>query len=171
MAKKINSKVFPGIQGGPLEHIIASKAVAFKEALEPSFKDYAKRIISNAKHLAEKLLSEGFDLVSGGTDNHLILIDLNSKNITGKEAQIALDSVGITVNKNTVPGETRSPFITSGIRIGTPALTTRGMGKDEMETIAKLISVVINNIYDEQKISSVMGQVTELTKNFDLFKR
>ncbi len=168
--KKINSKVFPGIQGGPLEHVIAAKAVSFKEALEPYFKDYAKRIISNAKHLADKLLSEDFKLVSGGTDNHLILIDLNNKNVTGKQAQQALDSVGITVNKNTVPGETRSPFVTSGVRLGTPALTTRGMGHTEMEIIAKLISSVINNLEDEKKLNNVKKQVEELTKNFELFK-
>lgn len=171
ISKKINSKVFPGIQGGPLEHIIAAKAVSFKEALEPSFRGYAKRIVSNAKHLADKLLSEDFKLVSGGTDNHLILIDLNNKNVTGKQAQHALDSVGITVNKNTVPGETRSPFVTSGIRIGTPALTTRGMGHTEMEIIAKLISIVINSLEDEKKLNNVKKQVKELTKNFELFKR
>ena len=169
ISKKVNSKVFPGIQGGPLEHIIAAKAISFKEALEPSFKDYAKRIVSNAKHLADKLLAEDFKLVSGGTDNHLILIDLNNKNVTGQEAQQALDSVGITVNKNTIPGETRSPFVTSGIRLGTPALTTRGMGEVEMGIIAKLISEVINNLEDEKKLNNVKKQVSELTKNFKLF--
>ena len=167
--KKINLKVFPGIQGGPLEHIIAAKAVCFKEALEPSFKEYARKVVSNAKCLADKLLSCGFNLVSGGTDNHLILIDLSGKNVTGKAVQSALDSVGITVNKNTVPGETRSPFVTSGIRLGTPALTTRGMGKEEMELIASFISKVIDNIDDEKTLKSVKAEVLELTKNFVLF--
>ncbi len=169
-AKKINSKVFPGIQGGPLEHVIAAKAVSFKEALEPSFKDYAAKVISNAQHLADKLLSYGFNLVSGGTDNHLILVDLCNKNITGKLAQSALDKVGITVNKNTVPGETRSPFVTSGIRLGTAALTTRGMGACEMKAIAGLISRVVDNISDDLELDKIKQEVLQITQNFELFK-
>ena len=169
-AKKINSKVFPGIQGGPLEHVIAAKAVSFKEALDPSFKDYAAKVISNAQHLADKLLSYGFNLVSGGTDNHLILVDLCNKNITGKLAQSALDKVGITVNKNTVPGETKSPFVTSGIRLGTAALTTRGMGACEMKAIAELISRVVDNISDDLELDKIKQEVLQITQHFELFK-
>ncbi len=168
-AKKVNSKIFPGIQGGPLEHVIAAKAVAFKEALQPEFKTYAKKIIENAKALAEGLLAEKFSLVTGGTDNHLMLVDLSATEVTGKDAEIALDHAGITVNKNTVPNEKRSPFVTSGIRIGTPALTTRGMGPTEMKKIALWISQVVKNTKDEAVITNVRAQVKELCQQFPMY--
>src|SRR5690606_7584670 len=135
-AKQINSAVFPGMQGGPLMHVIAAKAVAFREALEPNFLDYQKKVLENARALAAALLGRGLRLVSGGTDNHLILLDVGSSGLTGKEVESALDQVHITVNKNTIPFETRSPFVTSGIRLGTPAITSRGLGVKEMEAIA-----------------------------------
>lgn len=163
-AKAVNSKIFPGIQGGPLEHIIAAKAVAFGEALKPDFKIYSQQIIKNAKALAEALLTHDFNLVTGGTDNHLMLIDLNNKNITGKDAEAALDEAGITVNKNTVPYDTRSPFVTSGIRIGTPALTSRGMKEDEMKIIGAWINEAISNYTDKKKLSSIKNQVIEFCK-------
>ncbi|MFL0165820.1 serine hydroxymethyltransferase [Candidatus Clostridium helianthi] len=144
-AQVLNKNIFPGIQGGPLEHIIAAKAVCFKEALDPSFKTYGENVVENCKELAEQLIARGFKIVSGGTDNHVFLVDLNNKDITGKEAEALLDSVGITVNKNTVPNETRSPFVTSGIRIGTAAITTRGFVKDDMAEIASVISEAIEN--------------------------
>lgn len=168
-AKKVNSKIFPGIQGGPLEHVIAAKAVAFKEALQPEFKTYAKKIIENAQALAEGLLAEKFSLVTGGTDNHLMLVDLSATEVTGKDAEIALDHAGITVNKNTVPNEKRSPFVTSGIRIGTPALTTRGMGPTEMKKIAQWISQVVKNTKDEAVITKVRAQVKELCQQFPMY--
>ena len=155
--KKMNSKIFPGIQGGPLEHVIAGKAVAFGEALRPEFKIYMQQVVNNAKTLAEQLMSEGFQLVTNGTDNHLILLDLSNKEVTGKLAEISLDEAGITVNKNTVPNEKRSPFVTSGIRIGTPALTTRGMGPGEMKQIGKWISAILKdpeNVNLKAKIKS-----------------
>ena len=167
-AKALNSKIFPGIQGGPLEHVIAAKAVAFGEALKPDFKNYAQKVVDNAKALAEILLSEGLELVTGGTDNHLMLIDLSNRELTGKDAEIALDHAGITVNKNTVPNEKRSPFVTSGVRIGTPALTTRGMGVNEMKTIGHWISQVINNHQDTVKIEKIRKDVKELCKQFPL---
>ncbi|EIF6155882.1 serine hydroxymethyltransferase [Clostridium perfringens] len=142
-AKALDKNIFPGIQGGPLMHIIAAKAVCFKEALEPSFKTYMEQVVKNAQVLAEALESYGFKLVSNGTDNHLILIDLTNKDITGKDAEILLDSIGITLNKNTVPNETRSPFVTSGVRIGTPAITTRGFKEEEMKEIASIINDAI----------------------------
>lgn len=169
-AKFMNSKIFPGIQGGPLEHVIAGKAVAFKEALEPSFRIYTQKVVENAKILAESMLSEGFNLVTGGTDNHLILVDLSNKEITGKQAEIALDEAGITVNKNTVPNEKRSPFVTSGIRIGTPALTTRGMGRDEMKQIAKWISIVLKNADNSEVKNDIHQKVKELCKQFPIYK-
>ena len=141
-AKQINSAVFPGMQGGPLMHVIAAKAVAFGEALAPEFKDYQRRVVENARALAESLHAKGLRLVSGGTDNHLVLIDVNASGLTGKEVEAALDSVHITVNKNTIPFETRSPFVTSGIRVGTPAVTTRGLGVKEMEQVADCIARV-----------------------------
>lgn len=168
-AKKLNSRIFPGIQGGPLEHVIAGKAVAFGEALQPEFKEYAKKVVDNAQVLAEALLSEGFDLVTGGTDNHLLLLDLSKLDVTGKSAEQALDQAGITVNKNTVPNETRSPFVTSGIRIGTPALTTRGMGSDEMKKIAQWISLVVKNVENEKIAADVRGQVKELCQGFPIY--
>jgi glycine hydroxymethyltransferase len=169
-SKKVNSKIFPGIQGGPLEHVIAAKAVSFKEALDPSFKTYAAQIVKNAKALADGLLSEDFNLVTGGTDNHLCLLDLSNSPVTGKAGEEALDHAGITVNKNTVPNEKRSPFVTSGLRIGTPALTTRGMKENEMRLISKWISRVIKNIDNEGEIKKIRGEVAELCKSFPLYK-
>ena len=161
-AKKLDSAIFPGMQGGPLMHIIAAKAVAFAEALKPEFKVYQQNIVSNSKHLAEKMTEKGFRLVSGGTDNHLILVDLTSKGVTGKQAQIALDQAGITVNRNTIPFETLSPMVTSGVRIGTAAATTRGFGREEMERIAGWIDRVVTHIDDEAEIGKVRAEITEL---------
>ena len=173
-AKLMNSRIFPGIQGGPLEHIIAGKAVAFGEALNPSFKNYIQNVLDNAKSLAEVLKSEGFHLVTGGTDNHLILIDLKQSTgcteLTGKVAENILDQAGITVNKNTVPNETRSPFVTSGIRIGTPALTTRGMKSSEMVQIAKWISQVLKNPDNTQLHLQIQQQVKDLCQSFPIYK-
>ncbi|MFP5520182.1 MAG: serine hydroxymethyltransferase [Bdellovibrionia bacterium] len=168
-AKLMNSKIFPGIQGGPLEHIIAAKAVAFKEALQPEFKTYSQRVVNNAKALSESLLSLGYNLVTGGTDNHLLLLDLSETPITGKQAEISLDEAGITVNKNTVPNEKRSPFVTSGIRIGTPALTTRGMGPAEMQKIAKWIDRVLKNIDNLEEKHKVHNEVKELCRSFPIY--
>jgi glycine hydroxymethyltransferase len=169
LAKKMNSKIFPGIQGGPLEHIIAAKAVAFGEALRPEFKTYSENVVKNAKALAEQMLAEGFDLVTGGTDNHLILLDLSNKEVTGKLAEISLDEAGITVNKNTVPNEKRSPFVTSGIRIGTPALTTRGMGPAEMKQIGKWISAVLKDPENTNLKASIHSSVKELCRQFPIY--
>ena len=166
-AKKIDKAIFPGIQGGPLMHIIAAKAVAFKEALTDEFKEYQKQILKNAQALAEKLQSyDGMRLVSGGTDNHLMLVDLNDMGITGKDAENALDKVGITLNKNTIPFETRSPFVTSGIRIGTPAVTTRGMKEEEMELIGELIYKALKNIDNEDKLDEIRERVYDLSDKF-----
>jgi len=168
-AKDVNKKIFPGIQGGPLMHVIAAKAVAFKEALDPNFISYQKQVISNAKHLSECLASAGFKIVSGGTDTHLILIDLSNKNITGKAAEEALDLAGITVNKNTVPFETRSPFVTSGIRIGTPALTTRGMKNREMGMIADMIVQTMEHIDDPVFHNKTRENIREFCEQFPLY--
>ena len=168
-AKAIDKAVFPGSQGGPLEHIIAAKAVCFKEALAPSFKDYARRVVENAKALAAALTSMGFQIVSGGTDNHLMLIDLRNRGLTGKVAQASLDAASITVNKNTVPKETQSPFVTSGIRIGTPAVTTRGMGPADMSRIAALIDRVLRAPEDAAVASAVRADVLVLTSEFPLY--
>ncbi len=168
-AKSINKTIFPGIQGGPLEHIIAAKAVAFKEALMPEFANYAKQIVNNAKTLCASIMGHGFEIVSGGTDTHLFLVDLSSRNITGKEAEIALDKAGITINKNTVPNETQSPFVTSGIRIGTPTLTTRGMKEKEMEIVADLIADVLKNLNNDDKLTKIKQKVVELTASFPLY--
>lgn len=170
-AKKINSKIFPGIQGGPLEHVIAAKAVAFKEALEPSFKGYALQIIKNAKILEKIFRSESIKMVTGGTDNHLLLLDLSDRELTGKDAESLLEQAGITVNKNTVPNEKRSPFVTSGIRIGTPALTTRGMKEPEMELIGLWISKLIKNPKDSALISEIHHHVRELCGRFPLYQK
>ncbi len=170
--KAVNSLIFPGIQGGPLMHVIAAKAVAFKEALDPSFKAYQTQVIANARSLAEELMARGLNLVTGGTDNHLMLIDLNSAadgSITGKDAEAWLDLAGITVNKNTIPNEKRSPFITSGIRIGTPALTTRGMGRPEMKLIGAWISEVLETRGDSTKLAGIRGKVKELCGKFKLY--
>ncbi len=168
LAKRINSAVFPGTQGGPLEHVIAAKAVCFGEALKPAFKDYAAKIVSNAQALADALQARGVKLVSGGTDNHLMLIDLKEESVTGKELEARLDSVHITANKNTVPGEKRSPFVTSGVRLGTPAATTRGMGEAEMKVIAECIADCIW-CYEEKK-DEISARVLELTKRFPLYE-
>lgn len=168
LAKRINSAVFPGTQGGPLEHIIAAKAVCFGEALNPSFKEYAQKIVENAQALAEGLTARGVKLVSGGTDNHLLLVDLKDEDVTGKELEARLDSVHITANKNTVPGEKRSPFVTSGVRLGTPAATTRGMGVAEMKVIADCIADCIF-CYEEKK-DDISERVLALTKQFPLYE-
>jgi len=172
-AKLMNSRIFPGIQGGPLEHVIAGKAVAFGEALQPEFKTYIDQVLKNAKSLAEELKSKGYNIVTGGTDNHLLLIDLKQSlvadTLTGKVAETILDEAGITVNKNTVPNETRSPFVTSGIRIGTPALTTRGMKEAEMKIIANFIHKVLQNPDQAEIRQQVHQQVKELCKNFPIY--
>jgi len=168
--KGINSKIFPGIQGGPLEHVIAGKAVAFGEALKPDFKKYIENVVTNAKTLAEELMSQGFQLVTGGTDNHLMLIDLSDREITGKLAENSLDEAGITVNKNTVPNEKRSPFVTSGIRIGTPALTTRGMGPSDMKQIGKWIAQILNNPEDAALKTRIKNDVKEMCGKFPIYK-
>ena len=170
MSELIDSAVMPGMQGGPLMHIIAAKAVAFKEALEPSFKTYIRRVLDNAQCFAEEFKSKGYELISGGTDTHLVLIDLQNKNISGKAAEIALDEAGITVNKNMIPFDPKSPFVTSGIRIGTPALTTRGMKEDEMLLIADLIHRVLSNIDNDIIIKEVLIKVKELCNSFKLYK-
>jgi glycine hydroxymethyltransferase len=170
-AKGIDKSVFPGLQGGPLMHVIAAKAVALKEALEPEFKSYSRQIVANARALADGLMDRGFGLVSGGTDNHLMLVDLRKshEDLTGKDAEHALEQAGMTVNKNTVPGETRSPFVTSGLRIGTPALTTRGMAEPEMARIAGWIAEVLEAPADEGRAARVRAQVVELCEAFPLY--
>jgi glycine hydroxymethyltransferase len=165
-AKDIDRAVFPGLQGGPHENMIAAKAVAFKEALEPSFKDYARQIILNAQALAQELVGYGFQIISGGTDNHLMLIDLTTKKVSGKDAQNALDEAGITCNKNTVPFETRSPMDPSGIRLGTPAITTRGMKEAEMKKLAAWINTVISNYQDKKVLAQVKNEVKEMCLTF-----
>ena len=165
----LDSAVMPGIQGGPLMHIIAAKAIAFGEALDPSFKIYAQEVINNAQTMAAAFSDRGYDLISGGTDTHVVLIDLSNKNVNGKVAEKTLEKAGITVNKNMVPFDTKSPFITSGIRVGTPAITTRGMGIDEMDQIVDLIDQVISNIEDESIINSVNESVKELCQSFPLY--
>ena len=168
LIKRINSAIFPGTQGGPLEHVIAAKAVCFGEALKPEFKEYARKIVENAKALEAGLTARGVKLVSGGTDNHLLLIDLTDEDCTGKELEHNLDEVHITANKNTVPGEKRSPFVTSGVRIGTPAVTTRGMGPDEMKMIADCIADCVFDF--ASKKDEVASKVEELTKKFPLYE-
>jgi glycine hydroxymethyltransferase len=168
-AKVIDKAMFPGTQGGPLEHVIAAKAVALKEALDPSFTTYCEQIIANAQTLASALSKAGFDIVSGGTDNHLMLVDLRSRGLTGKIAEKSLDLAGITVNKNTVPKETQSPFVTSGIRIGTPAVTTRGMKEAEMIEIAGFIDRVLQAPDDASVATAIAAEVTELTSRFPLY--
>lgn len=169
-AKIVNSRIFPGIQGGPLEHVIAGKAVAFGEALRPDFKVYMQTVVDNAKTLAEEMMRLGFKLVTGGTDNHLILVDLSDSAVTGKLAETSLDEAGITVNKNTVPNEKRSPFVTSGIRIGTPALSSRGMGPSEMKKIAQWISQVLKEPENSGLKSRIHGEVKELCHHFPVYK-
>ena len=167
-AKDLDKNIFPGMQGGPLMHIIAAKAVCLKEALEPSFKKYASQVVKNCKALADALVKRGFKLVSDGTDNHLILVDLNNKDITGKEAEQLLDKVGITLNKNTVPNETRSPFVTSGVRIGTAAVTTRGFVEADMEEIAEIIDETIKN-KDAEDLTAILDKVKNLCKKYPLY--
>ena len=169
ISELLDNSVMPGVQGGPLMHIIAAKAVAFGEALLPEFKVYAQQIVANAKEMADEFLKRDYKLVSGGTDTHVVLIDLTNKGITGKVAEKSLEKAGIAVNKNMVPFDEKSPFITSGIRIGTPAITTRGMGKDDMKKIVSLIDIVINNPSDDHKVDSVKAEVNELCKFFPLY--
>jgi len=168
-AQMIDKAVFPGLQGGPFDHAIAARAVCFREAMQPSFSEYAHAVVENARALADSLLSEGMSLVSGGTDTHLILIDLTNTGITGKEAQLALEETNITVNKNTIPYDKQSPFVTSGIRLGTPALTTRGMGKSEMKEIGKMIKRVCSTPNDSVLKANVKQEVLEMTKKFPLY--
>ena len=168
-AKKLNSNIFPGIQGGPLMHVIAAKAVAFKEALAPEFKTYAQQVVKNAQVLAEELVSRGFNLVSGGTDNHLMLMDFSGSELTGKVAEATLEQAGITVNKNAVPFDTRSPFVTSGIRIGTPASTTRGLKEKEMRQIGAWIDEALQNIENEAVLARIRGEIRDLCQQFPLY--
>lgn len=172
-AAEVNRKLFPGVQGGPLVHIIAAKAVAFGEALRAEFKDYQRNILRNAKALASELQEQGLRLVSGGTDNHLVLVDvfMGGKGITGKDAEKALEAANITVNKNTIPFDTNKPFVTSGIRIGTPALTTRGMGQDEMRTVGRLIAEVLHDPQSEEVCAKVKRDVTDLASRFPLYAK
>ena len=169
LAKQIDKAIFPGIQGGPLMHVIAAKAVCFKEALTDEFNQYQEQVIKNAKVLADSL-ADNFRIVAGGTDNHLMLVDLTEHDITGKDAEYALDEVGITVNKNTIPFETRSPFVTSGIRLGTPALTTRGFEEEEMEKVAELITKVLLNLDDEAVQQEVSDEVDQLVEDYPLYQ-
>ena len=170
IAKKIDKAIFPGIQGGPLMHIIAAKAVAFKEALSPEFKEYQKQVVKNAKAMADALVKGGLRIVSGGTDNHLMLVDLRPKGVTGKLAEESLEKAGITCNKNAIPNDPEKPFITSGVRLGTPAITARGMKEDEAVKIAKMIIKVLENVNDAAKIAEVKNEVLKLTEKFPLYK-
>jgi glycine hydroxymethyltransferase len=170
-AKTLNSRVFPGMQGGPLMHVIAAKAVAFQEALQPEFKEYQRQIIKNAQAMADELKNHEFRIVSGGTDNHLMLVDLTAKGVTGKDAQEALDRASITVNKNGIPFDTQGPQVTSGIRIGTPAVTTRGMKEGDMRLIASYIADVIKNINNEKNIQAIAEKVKNLCAQFPLYQR
>ena len=168
-AKKINKSIFPGLQGGPLMHVIAAKAVAFGEALKPDFREYAENIVKNAKAFAEGLKAEGFRLVSGGTDNHLILVDVRNKNLTGKEAEKLLDNIGITCNKNTIPFDPASPFVTSGIRLGTPAATTRGFKEEDFKEVASIMGLVLNNPEDTDKHAEAAKRVAALCAKYPLY--
>lgn len=171
IAKKVNSAIFPGIQGGPLIHVIAGKAVGFAENLKPEWTTYAKQVRANARVLADVLIKRGYDIVSGGTDNHMVLVSFLNKEFSGKEADLALGNAGITVNKNTVPGETRSPFVTSGVRIGSPALTARGMKEKEFEIIANKIADVLDNIHDEALHVKIKDEMKALASNFIIYDR
>ena len=170
MSELIDSAVMPGIQGGPLMHVIAAKAVGFKEALHPSFQSYIKSVLDNAQCFADEFKNKDYNLISGGTDTHLVLIDLQNKNISGKAAEIALDEAGITVNKNMIPYDPKSPFVTSGIRVGSPAMTTRGMGVEEVKIIVDLIDQVILNHDNKEKINSVRAQVNELCSSYPIYE-
>ena len=165
----IDKAIFPGMQGGPLMHTITAKAVCFEEALKPSFKEYNKQIVKNAKVLAETLMNNGLRLVSGGTDNHLMLLDLTAQGITGLEAENALCSAGITVNKNTIPNETKSPFVTSGLRVGTPAVTSRGMKEAEMRQIGNWIAKVVKDIHNDAMLKKVEAEVTAMASKYPLY--
>ena len=167
--KKLNSAVFPGSQGGPLMHVIAAKAVCFKEALDPEFKKYIQDVIDNAKLMSKTIMSRGIDVVTGGTENHIILVDLRSKNITGKDLEKALGNVNITVNKNSVPNDPKSPFVTSGIRLGTPAITTRGFKAKEVELISNWICDVILNMEDETKLKEIKSKVNDLCSKYPVY--
>jgi len=168
-AKKLNSNIFPGIQGGPLMHVIAAKAVAFKEALQPEFKVYAQQVVKNAKALAETLMAHDFKLVSGGTDNHLMLLDFTGTELTGKEAEATLEAAGITTNKNAVPFDTRSPFVTSGIRIGTPASTSRGLKEPEMKQVGEWIARALDNVGNDKELADIRSKVRDLCTSFPLY--
>ena len=168
--KKLNSNIFPGIQGGPLEHVIAAKAVAFKEALEPDYKTYQKQVVANAKALAAALMENGIQLVSGGTDNHLVLVKTDSVGLSGKEAEHALEAAGITCNKNMVPNDKRSPFVTSGVRLGTPAITTRGLTEAHMATLGGWINEALRNSTNEAALKKIKNQVLDLCKSFPVYK-
>ena len=170
IAKKIDKAIFPGIQGGRLMHIIAAKAVAFKEALSPEFKEYQKQVVKNAKAMADALVKGGLRIVSGGTDNHLMLVDLRPKGVTGKMAEEGLEKAGITCNKNSIPNDPEKPFITSGVRLGTPAITARGMKEDEAVQIAEMIIKVLENVNDDEKIAEVKNEVLKLAGKFPLYK-
>jgi len=167
--QELNSNIFPGIQGGPLMHVIAAKAVAFGEALSPGFVEYQQQVVKNAKQLAASLQEAGHKLVSGGTDNHMMLLDLSGQDYTGKDAQIALDKAGITANKNTIPFETKSPFQTSGVRIGTPALTTRGMIEEDMIVVSEAITAALNNLNDDKTLEEISKEVEEFASEFPLY--
>jgi glycine hydroxymethyltransferase len=169
LEKKVNSAVFPGTQGGPLMHVIAAKAVAFKEAMAPGFREYQEQVLRNARAMAETFLSAGYDVVSGGTDNHLFLLDLSAKGYTGKAADAALGQAFITVNKNAVPNDKQSPFVTSGIRIGTPAVTTRGFREDEVRTVARWMCEVMDHMDEPAVIANVRGRVKELCQQFPVY--
>ncbi|MGB5791457.1 MAG: serine hydroxymethyltransferase, partial [Poseidonibacter sp.] len=171
IAKKLNSAIFPGLQGGPLVHVIAGKAVAFGEILKPQWKDYAKQVKANAKVLGEVLVSRGYDIVSNGTDNHLVLVSFLNKEFSGKDADAALGNAGITVNKNTVPGETRSPFVTSGIRVGSPALTARGMQEKEFEIIANKMCDVLDDIENIELQKTIKEELKQLASNFVIYNQ
>jgi len=169
LEKKLNSLIFPGTQGGPLMHVIAAKAVAFKEALDPGFADYQKQVLANARALAEELASRGYRIVSGGTDNHLFLVDLIERDITGKDAEAALGSANITLNKNAVPNDPRSPFVTSGLRIGTPAATTRGLGESEIRQVGEWVAAILDDLDNEQRIKATQAEVLKMMKRFPVY--
>ncbi len=169
LEKKFKSLVFPGTQGGPLMHVIAAKAIAFKEALDPKFKEYQQQVLLNAKTMAETLISRGYDIVSGGTENHLILVDLSAKNITGKDAEHALEEANITTNKNSIPNDPQSPFVTSGIRIGSPAITTRGFKEEQAAQVANWIADVIDNMNDSNNLANIKKQVLDLCAKFPVY--
>jgi glycine hydroxymethyltransferase len=170
LEKQVNKTIFPGIQGGPLMHVIAAKAVAFLEDLQPEYKTYCEQIVKNSRKLADTLAKKGFRIVTGGTDTHLFLVDLTANGITGKDAEDALGRAGMTVNKNTIPKETRSPFVTSGIRLGTPALTTKGMKEGEMEKIGGWIADVLKDVTNEGRQTEIKGEIRKLCEKFPVYR-